>query len=342
MRYILVDTYNLFFRMRHTANRQATIDDKLGMCMHTMFASANSVIKRLDIDHVVFAVEGGNNWRKTFYKPYKKPRADKLQARTEDEAEEDDLFFTTLNNMIEFIDTKTNCSLIGVPGTEADDVIARFIHWHPDDEHIILSSDTDYYQLINKKVSQFNGVTKEMHTIDGTLNEAGNPIMDKKTQLPKHVGDPEWLLFKKCMRGDKGDNVFSAYPGVREKGTKNKVGLQEAFDDRNKKGYAWNNIMLHRWVDHLEKEHRVLTDYERNRILIDLSQQPEDIIESVDLGIIDVVLRDVIKRMPPNQIGFAFMKFCGQHELVRLAQYPDSIIKWISKPYNGHLIHEQD
>ena len=33
------------------------------------------------------------------------------------------------------------------------------------------------------------------------------------------------------MRGDSTDNVFSAYPGVRTKGTRNKVGLQEAFED---------------------------------------------------------------------------------------------------------------
>ena len=30
-----------------------------------------------------------------------------------------------------------------------------------------------------------------------------------------------YLLFEKCIRGDTSDNVFSAYPGVRKKGTKN-------------------------------------------------------------------------------------------------------------------------
>jgi len=37
------------------------------------------------------------------------------------------------------------------------------------------------------------------------------------------------------MRGDATDNVFSAYPGVRKKGTRNKVGLVEAFEDKKKK-----------------------------------------------------------------------------------------------------------
>ena len=37
--------------------------------------------------------------------------------------------------------------------------------------------------------------------------------------------------------------------GVRVKGTKNKVGPEEAFADKSNKGYAWNNLMLQRWVD---------------------------------------------------------------------------------------------
>ena len=51
------------------------------------------------------------------------------------------------------------------------------------------------------------------------------------------------------MRGDTVDNVF-VLPGVRTKGTKTRVGLTEASrEDRNSKGYSWNNMMLQRWVD---------------------------------------------------------------------------------------------
>jgi hypothetical protein len=66
------------------------------------------------------------------------------------------------------------------------------------------------------------------------------------------------------------------------KGPKNKVGLTEAFEDKNKKGYAWNNLMLQRWSDPDGVEHRVLDDYERNRTLIDLTAQPEDIKQVID------------------------------------------------------------
>ena len=341
MRYIIIDMYNLFFRMRHTASRQATIEDKLGMCMHTMLASANKVVTMMDVDHVVFALDG-HSWRKDFYAPYKKPRADARQARTETEVEEDELYFETLNELTKYLHEHTNCSVIRQANAEADDVVARWIELHPDDDHVILSSDSDFYQLISSQVVQYNGVAKQLITLDGYFDDKNKPILDTKTKEHKLLDDPRWLLFEKCIRGDTSDNVFSAYPGVRKKGTKNKTGLLEAFDDRTKKGFAWNNLMLQRWTDHNGDEHRVLDDYERNCTLIDLTLQPQQVIDDVDIEIINVVLADLYKRIAANQITFHFMKFCGKHNLTKLAQYPDNVIKWISKPYNGVLLDGQN
>ena len=340
MRYILIDMYNLFFRMRHTASRHATINDRLGMCMHTMLSSANKVVTMMDVDHVIFALDG-HSWRKDFYKPYKKPRADARQARTEEEVEEDELYFETLNDLTKYLEEQTNCSVIRSANAEADDVIARWIKLHPNDNHVILSSDSDFHQLISNQVVQYNGVANELITLDGYFDDRNKPILDKKTKEHKQLKDPEWLLFEKCMRGDKSDNVFSAYPGVRTKGTKNKTGLLEAFDDRTKKGFAWNNLMLQHWTDHNGDEHRVLDDYERNCKLIDLSLQPQEIIDEVDLEIINTILRNSVTFIPANKINFSFMKFCGKHDLVKLAQYPENVIKWISKPYKGVLFNAQ-
>ena len=58
-------------------------------------------------------------------------------------------------------------------------------------------------------------------------------------------------------------------PGAPKKGTKNKVGMLEAFEDPNTKGFNWNNFMLQRWVDLPEDvEHSVLEDYLCNMALI--------------------------------------------------------------------------
>lgn len=336
MIYLIVDAANLFFRVRHTASRSATLDDKLGLCLHIMFASVAKITKTVPVDHVVFALEG-KSWRKLVYAPYKKPRAEQRQARSEEQAEEDELYWETFNDLTKYLKEHTNCSVVQSSNAEADDVIARWIFLHPNDEHIILSSDTDFYQLLSNNVKQYNGITKELITNDGIYGDNGQPVFDNKTREPKVIGDPEWVLFEKCIRGDVSDNIFSAYPGVRKKGTKNKVGLLEAFADRNKKGFAWNNLMLQRWTDHDGNEHRVLDDYDRNRLLIDLTAQPSEIIDAVDDDIENTISTDIYTRKPANQISFHFMKFCGRHDLVRLSEHPQDTVAWITKPYPGTI-----
>jgi hypothetical protein len=122
------------------------------------------------------------------------------------------------------------------------------------------------------------------------------------------------MLFEKCMRGDTSDNVFSAYPGVRTKGTKNKVGLNEAFADKESKGFNWNNMMLQRWIDHNGEEHRVLDDYQRNVVLCDLSAQPADIRE-----IINTTIAENAKPKEVQQVGMRLMKFCAKWDMQRIA-----------------------
>ena len=56
---------------------------------------------------------------------------------------------------------RTNCSTIKCDIAEADDIIARFIAKHPNDEHVIVSSDTDFVQLLTISTLKYNGITKE-------------------------------------------------------------------------------------------------------------------------------------------------------------------------------------
>jgi 5'-3' exonuclease len=331
MRYVLIDTANMFFRARHTAFRASDPWEKVGVALHTTLMSANKVVKRFEADHVVFALEG-RSWRKDHYKPYKANRAVARAALTESEAEEDKMFWEAFDNLTKYLSERTNCSVLRCPTAEGDDIIARWINLHPQDDHIVISSDTDFVQLVASNVKQYNGITDELITVDGIFDAKGRPVVDKKTKEPKKIPDPAWLLFEKCMRGDTSDNVFSAYPGVRTKGTKNKVGLEEAFADRTNKGYAWNNLMLQRWTDHNGDEHRVLDDYERNRQLIDLAHQPQAIKDTVDLAIIEQVSHKDI-----GQVGVRFMQFCGKYDLVRCSESADSFGRWMNETYKGVL-----
>ena len=329
-RYALIDTANTFFRARHIASRSSTVEEKIGMALHLTLASTNQVVKRFGIDHVLFLTEG-RSWRKDFYAPYKKNRVVDTLSQTVAEAEGNKMFWETYEAFTTFLREKTNCSVLRDPKAEADDLIGRFIHLHPDDEHFIISTDTDYLQLITPKVKQYNGVTGELITLEGYIKDNGKPVLDKEKN-PKLLEDPQYILFRKCMRGDGTDNVFSAYPGVREKGSSKKAGLIEAYADRTKQGFDWNNMMLQRWTDHDGNEVRVRDAYERNRVLIDLTAQPEEVKQSVDKHI-----REGVRTTTIPQVGIHFMKFCGKYDLQKISTNAETYAKWLNSPYVGVL-----
>jgi len=311
MTYILVDTANTFFRARHVVRGDADI--KLGMALHITFNSIKKAWNDFGGTHVVFCLEG-RSWRKDFYKPYKANRAETRAAMNTKEQEEDKLFWETFDAFKEFVETKTNCTVLQHKQLEADDLIAGFIQMHPNDDHVIISTDSDFHQLIATNVKQYNGVADTLTTHEGIFDKKGKSVVDKKTKEAVSAPNPQWILFEKCMRGDSSDNVFSAYPGVRTKGTKNKVGLTEAYEDKGKKGWAWNNLMLQRWVDHEGNEHKVLDDYNRNVILVDLTAQPEDIKKLIK----ETIEEKIQEPKNISQVGIRLLKFCQLYDMKRM------------------------
>ena len=327
--YILVDAANMFFRARHVVQRGADPKDKIGMAYHIMFASINKVFREQKGTHVVLCLEG-RSWRKDAYEPYKRNRSAARAALTVSEQEEDRMFWDAFDELKVFFEQRTNCTVLQQGRCEADDFIARWIQNHPDDKHCIVSSDSDFYQLLNKNVQQYNGITGQLITVGGIFDDRGRPVIDKKTKEAKELGDPQWLLFEKCIRGDTSDNVFSACPGARKKGTKNKVGMMEAFADKDNKGYNWNNFMLQRWTDHEGVEHRVLEDYQRNMHIIDLTAQPDDIKEALDGVIVEQVQKE-----SKSQVGIHFMKLCGKWGMQRTADKAQDHAEYLNKSYSN-------
>ena len=335
-RYILVDTANLFFKSRHIASRGTSDWEKIGMALHLTLTGVQGIVRKFGSDntHVVFALEG-RSWRKDFYVPYKANRAVARAALTEREAEQDRMFWETYESFTQFLTEKTNVSVLRCPTAEADDIIARFIHLHPHDEHFIISSDGDFAQLITPTVKQYNSITGNLITLEGYYDDRGREVKDKKTGAHKKLDEPQYLLFEKCVRGDSSDNVFSAYPGVRTKSTKKTIGLIDAYADRERKGFAWNNLMLQKWPDHNGVEHRVLDDYQRNVTLCDLTAQPQEVKAAVD-----ACIREQIRVQPKSGVGMHLMKFCSKYELTKIGDSVEQYARWMNAAYQGELKHD--
>jgi 5'-3' exonuclease len=296
--------------------------------------------KKFDATHIIFANEG-KSWRYTESPEYKLNRKVDRAAKTELEQEEDTIMFEALDDLINFLDTKTNASVVRCPTAEADDVIAVWTQAHPDDNHVIISSDSDFVQLLADNVSIYDGVNGRLLKKDGVYNDKDSKLeftikSDSKIKVgktnPNFVPErPDWYefsLFIKCIRGDKSDNVFPAYPGARLKGTKNKIGITEAYEDRKEKGWNFNNFMLQKWVDHNGNEIRVKDKFEQNRKLIDLTLQPDNVKVDIAESIVESTTKPVV-----GQVGIHFLKFCSRWNLVKLSEYPDDFANMLNAKY---------
>ena len=327
MTHILVDTANTFFRARHVIRGDTS--EKVGMAIHIMMNSVKKAWQDFGGTHVIFCLEG-RSFRKDMYAPYKRNRKEMADAMTEKEKEENEVFWEVYDDFVDFVKTKTNATVLRNNRTEADDLIARWIDKHPEQNHVIISTDKDLNQLITPKVKQYNGVNETTMTHEGWFDSKGNPVIDKKLKAPKPAPDTEWLIFEKSMRGDPSDNIFQCIPRCAYKGHKEQDRITRSISRiSNEKGYTWNNLMLSKWVDHEGNEHRVMEDYERNRALVDLHAQPEAIVEELD----QTIAQAKAENKSIDQVGIRFMRFCGKYDLNRISEQAQLYVE----PFNARL-----
>lgn len=348
--YVLFDFANLIHRCKHVSNTE--IDDTINFAIHITLNSFKQAVKKFDADHIVIALEG-RSWRKDLYPAYKAQRKLKEVLKTEKEILDDKKYFSAMDEFADFLENKTNVTVLKNGNAEADDLIARWIQLHPEDTNIICSSDGDYYQLLSDKVKIFNAMQSLTITLDGVYDDLWKPAkkqvsksiktstgnrktIKEKVEIP--VPNPKYELFKKIVRGDVSDNIPSAYPKVREKGTLKKPGIIEAFEDSEKRSYNYNAFMLSEWdkvIGFDDKEEPIVEKvvvkdaFEFNRKLIDLTLQPEWLKESMD----ETILKATDKE--PKKVLLSFMQLLGKHELNEISKTPEVFIDILKKGYTN-------
>lgn len=336
--FIIVDTNNLYFRSRFSV--RGDIDTKIGMSFHVLLMSLRKMWNKYDGSHIIFTGEG-KSWRYKYDDKYKIQRKLNRLVKTEQDQEDDAIFMEALSDFQDFIENKTNCTYIRAENAEADDVIALWIQSHPEDNHIIISSDTDFIQLLAPNVIIHDGVNSRTLKHDGVYDDSGRKLeftiaSDGKIKtgkpnpnfLPDRKDWIEYALFLKIIRGDTSDSIFSAYPGARLRGTKNKVGITEAFEDRKTQGYNYNNFMNQRWVDPDGEECRVRDRFAHNQLLIDLTKHPDQVRKHVCESINSALQKEVVKG-----VGIHFLKFCSRWDLAKISQYPEDFARILQAKY---------
>jgi 5'-3' exonuclease len=341
--FILNDGANLFHRQINMTNPAQGIDSMVGMAFHLILQSMKKEFQKWNGTHAVFFLEG-RSWRKDIYTDYKASRKVEQAKKTPQEQEDFKVLMEAFNDFCGYLNEKTNITVLRNPSAEADDMISVFIESHPDDIHILISSDSDFYQLLRYPgVVIYDPVKNILIKRDGIFNDNGKRIsfhVDSNAKIKvgkedeSHIVDDDWYeyaLFLKCIRGDKTDYIFSAYPGVRENGTKKQIGIKEAYSDITTKGYSWNNFMNQKWIDHNQVSYMVKDKYEFNRKLIDLKEIPEDVKNDCLRIIAEEVDR---KNVPAVEIGVHFLKFCGKWDLVKISNSSAAFMPMLKSKYS--------
>jgi len=233
---LVVDLSNLAWISRYSLVKNNELTKEL--ILHGIISLIKVTAINYRVDGILVACDSRTNWRKDIYPEYKGNR----------DKEKDEYFIDVVDAIQlaeEFFNTCTNIPAIKVDNAEADDIIAIAAKTSKQ-KTVILSSDKDFIQLLDNKTRLYSPTQK----------------CERKTN------DKYFHLFEKCIRGDHGDNIHSAYPRVRTKR------LQEVWGDKLKMA---NLMEEKRKID----GKKVGDFYEFNKKLIDLDQIPQDIQHSI-------------------------------------------------------------
>jgi hypothetical protein len=307
MKRLLIDTSNLLFRVAaaHGKHSSGPAEDLAGLAMHTALNTIKSYYRKVKPDQVAVAFEGANNWRKEYTKS---ERCVSKRIYKANRVRDDSMipFFELIRAFEQLAREHTSLVCLGHPRLEGDDVIAGYAQKFSavGDEVVILSGDKDFIQLLGLPgVSLLNPDTGKLRGFD----DDGNKI------------DPAYFMFEKCLRGDAGDNVISAYPRVRE--TK----IRKAWENE----YERTNMMNHTWefadpATGEKRTFRVGDLFAENEVLMDLSKQPEEIRQLIQ----ETIDKEVVHH---GQFSlFHFQKFCGKYGLKKIGEDVSSFVELFS------------
>jgi 5'-3' exonuclease len=313
-RKLIIDASNILYRTFFAHIKEA-FEVNIGMCHHIALSTINKYFNNYKADDVILAFDD-YSWRKAYTKDlsncatYKKYKGTRRKDMTPSDKAKMEKFDSHISEFIELFREKTRVVVLHRKYLEADDLIAGYIQAHPEDEHILISSDKDFMQLL---------VRNNLKLID--------PMTDKERTLAEHNNDPDFFIFEKCLRGDTGDNVMSSYPRIRS--TK----IEEAYRDP----LLRTNIMQNKFKVLVndkdgvpqEREFHTQTVYDENVILMDLTAQPDFIRELID----DEIRNGIENRGKFNYMEF--LRFCGKYELNNIRDKVDSFVPMLSCKRKG-------
>jgi hypothetical protein len=298
---MVIDTANLLFRVAavNKGTNFGTPEEQAGLALHMAFQTVHKYYKKFKPEQIAFTFEGGRNWRKTYTKSADAVSGNIYKAnRVKDASMEP--YFALMDSFREVLQQHSSAIILRNEVCEGDDMFAGYVQVNANgiNDIIGISGDRDFVQLL--KLPGFRLI---------------NPDNGKDRNQPgdkEYYEDLDYFIFKKCVRGDMGDYVFSAYPKVRE--TK----IIKAYEDPLYRA----EFMRETWDIKDEDGNVIKTNvvgdlFEENKLLMDLFAQPPEIRETIEEAVVEAM----------DNIGtysnFHFLKFLGKHGLNSIAEHID-------------------
>lgn len=259
-----------------------------GYALHTAMSSMQKYFNLFKPSRVIACFDRPGNWRAAYTAsdlsvsrvPYKGHRR---QNQTEQQKIDHKNFMLHVQEFEQVLHEQTGIVVLAGKGLEADDCIAGFVQTHADQQNVIVTGDSDMFQLIteNTKVWSLGA--------------------DQWAECP----DPKYYLFEKIFRGDRSsDNIPSAYPRLRADK------IKKAYVDT----YTLNNLLNEPYVTDYGVTVLVSDMWHENQLLIDLTKQPELIRDRMHKLCTDQLQKS--KRFD----YWGFMRFCKTRKLNKIME----------------------
>ena len=196
---LLVDSLNTFLRSFAAIGHINPSGSHIGG-LGGFLKSIGAAIRQLQPTRVilVFDGQGGSTNKRYLYPEYKANRhITKISSwdAFDNQEEESESITAQIVRLVDYLKCLP-VDLVVIDKVEADDVIG-YLSRQFKEQVVILSTDQDYLQLVNKKVSVYSPIKKILY--------------DPKTVVEEYGIPPHNFLTHKIIVGDKGDNV----PGVK-------------------------------------------------------------------------------------------------------------------------------
>jgi len=253
---LVIDGLNTFIRVFSAV--PALNDDGQHIGGVTGFLrSVAAVIRRLKPTRcvIVFDGKGGSKRRKELFPEYKANRANKTAFNRYQEfaslEDEQDSMKRQFGRMVQYL----NClpvTTLSIDNVEADDImayIANEIYTKDENRVTICSTDRDFLQLVNSRISVWSPIKKKMYTPSVMQEEFG-------------FSSKNYLLYRSFI-GDKSDNI----PGLKGVGPKSLIKYFPMFtEDRE---LSVQEIV--EYANNVDKKYKVHELVSNNKELLDLN-----------------------------------------------------------------------